>query len=53
MVNGLQVRYRDAALRAIALAWCEEHNIPYRRQRTDHPRQRSKLIWAEDGVAAA
>jgi hypothetical protein len=22
-------RYRDAALRAIAVAWCEEHSIPY------------------------
>ena len=22
-------RYRDAALREIALAWCEEHRIPY------------------------
>ena len=22
-------RYRDAALREIAVAWCEEHGIPY------------------------
>jgi hypothetical protein len=29
MVNVLQVRYREAALREIALVWCEEHNIPY------------------------
>jgi hypothetical protein len=29
MIIGLQVRYRDAALREIALAWCEEHNILY------------------------
>jgi len=29
MIIVLQVRYRDAALREIALAWCEEHNIPY------------------------
>ena len=29
MIIGRQVRYRDAALREIALAWCKEHNIPY------------------------